>query len=247
VLALLVPAAAQTGNPCDTRLLQQTQDPLAYRLRGERCEGVYVRDVAGAGGFSVVGFIEASPTPIGIERNEPLHLAWEPSDDVIVNVRAVSLRRRLYYRMDARQPAGATGFDWPMDVVGALDLGSDELGVVAWIQRDVGGTEQEVYVPVRVSRAGTPAQHDGYVVQVVPGTELTEVFVTLAAVDASGRDEATVVRDGPLRRGFYPAGRVIPIRLPSLPRPGLYRLQLNAVLTSGVPASRGLYFRHTGG
>ena len=59
--------------------------------------------------------------------------------------------------------------------------------------------------------------------------------------------KATVVRDGPLRRGFYPAGRVIPIRLPSLPRPGLYRLQLNAVLTSGVPASRGLYFRHTGG
>jgi hypothetical protein len=64
VLRISLLAQATTVNsPCEAGLVKPTSDPLAYRLRGERCEGVYVREVAGTGGFSVVAFVAEGGQP----------------------------------------------------------------------------------------------------------------------------------------------------------------------------------------
>jgi hypothetical protein len=232
-------------DPCDTQLLGQADDPLAYARRGDRCEGVYVREVAGTGGLSVVGFSTREPFPI--VPGQPLMVAWHAPADASVFLRAISLRRRLYYRMDASRPAGDPVFEWPTEVLEALKLESREIALVAWIQERIGEREQAVYVPVRIGAGRSPETipPPRYAIQIVPGTELEEIYVTLAAVDETGRDRSVVVRDQPLGRGFYPAERVIPIPLPRLPSAGLYRLQLNAVAAGDVPASRSLYFLHT--
>ena len=254
LLALLpsvsaIPATQVTTvvtDPCDRKLVHASADPLAYQPRGERCEGVYVREVAGVGGFSVVAFT-TPPHPFTIKRGEPLAVDWVGPGDRPTYVRAVSLRRKLYYRMDAQRPAGSRRFDWPTDVLAALNLRSEELGVVAWVQGRVGDSPQDIYVPLRLGGAAEAGAGGQYVVQVTPGTELQEVFVTLATVDPSGRDGTVLLRDQPLKRGFYPAERAIPIPLPKLTQAGLYRLQLNALLSQGAPSSRNLYFQHTGG
>jgi hypothetical protein len=237
--------ATAVSSPCEAALVKPATDPLAYGLRGERCEGVYVREVAGTGGFAVVAFIASRSVP-AIERGKPLVLEWPTGLDTPILLRAVSLRRKLYYRMDARRPTGSPRFEWPTDVLTDLKLTIDELGIVAWTEGRIGENTQDIYVPLSVAGAAATASQQPYVLQVVSGTDLQDVFVRLANVDASGREQKVVVRDESLKRGFYPAERAIPIRLPVLSTVGLYRLQLNAVLTNGRPSSRTLYFRHIG-
>jgi hypothetical protein len=250
VLPLLVaaPLAAQmttvTTSPCEAVLVRPTADPLGYKVRtDDRCEGIYVREVAGSGGFSVVAFTTTGE-PFSIQNAKPLVLEWPTVADAPVFVRAVSLRRRMYYRMDLRRPAGIARFEWPTDVLTALKLAAEELGVVAWNESRIGDTAQDVYLPLRITNDATSVAPDNYIVQVVNGVELRDLFVRLATVDAAGHEDQVLVRDESLRRGFYPAERAIPIRLPPLKIAGLYRLQLNAVLSSGAPASRTVYFRH---
>lgn len=252
LLSIVVPAflpaqlaaqATTVTSPCETALVRPTTDPLGYGVRGDRCEGVYIREVAGSGGFSVVAFTTTGQ-PFSIQNGKPLVLEWLAASESPVFVRAISLRRKLYYRMDARRPAGVPRFDWPTDVLTALKLAAEELGVVAWSEGRIGESAQDIYVPLRISNDAAPVAQTTYILQVVNGTELRDLFVRLATVDATGREEQVIVRDESLKRGFYPAERAIPIRLPALKTLGLYRLQLNAVLASGTPASRTVYFRH---
>jgi hypothetical protein len=240
--------ATTVNSPCEPGLVKPTNDPLAYGLRGERCEGVYVRAVAGTGGFSVVAFVTSGKPP-AIEAGKAVAIEWPAGFDTPVFLRAVSLRRRLYYRMDARRPAASMRFDWPSDVLSDLALKIDEVGIVGWSEKKMGENVQDVYVPIRLGGAPATSDQSSYVLQVVSGSDLKEVFVRLATADASGREQQVIIRDESLKRGFYPAERAIPIPISvsTLKERGLYRLQLNAVLSNGRPSSRTLYFQHAGG
>jgi hypothetical protein len=236
------------SSPCEPGLVKPTTDPLAYGLRGERCEGVYALEVAGTGGFSVVAFV-TSGKPTTIEAGKAVAIEWPAGVDTPVFLRAVSLRHKLYYRMDARRPATSKRFDWPSEVLRDLKLKIEEVGIVAWSEKKIGETVQDVYVPIRVGGAPAGGDQSSYVFQVVSGSDLKEVFVKLATADASGREQQVIIRDEPLKRGFYPAERAIPIPISwsTLKERGLYRLQLNAVRSNGQPSSRILYFQHAGG
>ena len=59
-----------------------------------------------------------------------------------MHLRAYGLRRKLYYRMDAKRPASPRWFDWPADLLGALNIPKRELGVVGWIRQPVGRIEE---------------------------------------------------------------------------------------------------------
>ena len=239
-------ATTVVASPCDASLVKPSDDPVAYKLRGERCEGIYVREVAGTGGFSVAAFVQGG-SPSTIERGKTLAIELPSGLNAPILLRAVSLRRNLYYRMDARRPAASTRFEWPSDVLVDLALKIDEVGLVAWTESRMGENVQDVYVPVRFRDAASQDQST-YLFQVVSGSDLKEVYVRLATADASGREQQVIIRDEALKRGFYPAERAIPIRIPvsSLKQPGLYRLQLNALLSNGRPSSRILYFQHAG-
>ena len=82
---------------------------------------------------------------------------------------------------------------------------------------------------------------------VVPGNELSELYVTLAQVGPDGRNVRVLTSDEPLRYGYYPAETRIRVPLPALDRPGLYRLQLGATLRRGGSTTRSLYFLHATG
>lgn len=255
IVALLLAAsfAAASGpeqvpagdNHCDSRLIPQKGDPLAYGRRGERCEGLYVLEVAGSADLSLVTFSAATPA-FSLSGNDRLHLNWpQVPGNLPTRLRAVSLRRQVYYRMDAVRPAGADSFEWPADVLAKLNLQSTEVGLVGWVQKTVGEKPIDVYVPLRVGTAGAPSKGH-YVVQVVAGAELSEVFITLAALGQDGRDEKYVKRDEPLSYGFYPADRPISVALPGLTAAGLYRVRLGAVLKTGGSANKSFVFYHPG-
>ncbi len=232
-------------DPCDPSLLRTATDALAYGRRGERCEGLYIKEVSGGGGLQVASFTEP-PASFEIAHGERLQVAWTSPDAAAVRLRAVALQRRVYYRMDVVRDRGPA-FEWPADVLVSLGLQPRDVGIVGWVERTIGGRTEEIYVPLRVGKATAPERTGRYVVRVVPAAELTELYVTLAALDASGRETLVIKRDVPLELGFYPAERAVSVPLPALPQSGLYRLRLGATLRrAGPPANRDIVFYHAG-
>lgn len=238
--------ATAVVNPCDSRLIPTKGDPLAYTRRGERCEGLYVLEVAGSADLSLVAFTQSgrSQSPTSDER---MHVHWAATPGKLpVHLRAVSLRRPIYYRMDAVRPEDSDRFEWPTsDVVARLNLSRDELGMLGWVDQTIGERTSHVYVPLRVGHAFEPTPGH-YVARVVPGVELSELFVTLATVGPDGRDQEYVKRDEPLSYGFYPAERPIPVKVSGLPAAGIYRLKLGAVFRRGGSSTATFVFYHPG-
>jgi hypothetical protein len=239
-------AAAQdttARDPCDPKLVRPPNDPLGYGLRGVRCEGLYVQEVAGSAGLLIASFTEPIE-PRAFAPGDRLRIAWPAAVAEPVRLRAVAFRRRLYYRMDSPGPLASHAFDWPTDILASLKLSGQDIGLVGLAERRIGARVEDVYVPLRV---GAGESRQPYVVLIVPGSELSEVYVSLAEVGADGRDVRAIKTDEPLRYGYYPAETRIRLPLGPLDRPGLYRLQLGATLRRGGSTTKSVFFYHAGG
>jgi hypothetical protein len=230
-------AAAQIASHCDPDLPVSTSNPLGYRQRGDRCEGVFVQDVS-ATRLTVVSFGQFDITGLGAGE-DAWQLEWEPVPDD-VHIRAYALRPRTYYRMDTWRPGGSRSYRWPTSVVTALNLTPADIGIVATAQRMIGGRPREVYLPLRIGRPTGP--EGTYELRIVPGVELSEVFVGMSAVGTDGTPGATTPM--PLNHGYYPAGRSISVPVGPLAAPGPYFVEIGATLRGGGAVSHELWIVH---
>ena len=173
---------------------------------------------------------------------QPLQLEWKSPAGADVRLRARGLRRRLYYRMDAIRAPGATPFSWPTAILGALQIPRADLGVVAWTRYQIGSSERDLYLPVQLDQKGRSAGSNqgsgkdrsvGYQFALMPGVEISEIYVSVAAVGRDGR-ATRFVRDGtPLGYGYYPSDRAIQFSMPAPGPPGIYYLEAAASLKTG--------------
>jgi hypothetical protein len=228
--------------PCDALLLQPSANPHGYRQRGDRCEGIYVQQIAGAP-LTIASWTQ-SFSDYDLASRQPLILQWDKASGAgTVRLRANSLRRRLHYRMDAIASAGAGSFSWPSDILLALGIASHDIGVTATTRLKVGDVERDVHLPLRIAQ-GKPNQGSTYRLVVLPGGELSEIFVSLS-LESGGR--TTVVRNAePLRHGYYPAERPIEVLIPGVSARGFYRLEIGASTLSGGAATADFWFYHPG-
>jgi hypothetical protein len=234
-----VPASAQTA-PCDPALEPSAADPWGYRARGERCEGIYAQPVAGTP-LIVASFTHRFAT-FDPGSTSSLTLRWPVLESGSVRLRAIALRRRLYYRMDAEQPAATAEWTWPANLLAALDLGRPDLGVIAWTHRMAGDTERDVLLPLRINGGGAADSAGDYTLVVMPQVELTEVYVSVSRMDADGRPTEWLRDEEPLGYGYYPADRPIEIGIAPPAEPGLYRIQLGARIRTGGSLATELWF-----
>lgn len=245
-VALISSAIGQDhGPPCDPSLRGPPGHPYPYRNRGDRCEGVYARPVASTT-LSVVSLTAAfddykleSPASLATKWAAPVPGApypvacgATPGADEPIHLRAQSLQPRIYYRMDAVRSLADRGYDWPKEMLGALAISRPGLGVLAWMTRAVDGAERTVYLPLRIAQQPGTSQSvvADYRVDIVPGRELAEVYVTLARFDVAGQPASWLKRGEALGYGYYPAERPIRIPLPLSGSPGCYRLEITATL-----------------
>ena len=237
--------AGAAESPCDVSLPQVESNPYGYRLRGDRCEGVYAREV---GASLTLASLTESFQDYDAGSGRPLVVEWSKAPgDAGVHLRAVALRRRLYYRMDTVRPAATTSYEWSPGLLAALGVARVDLGVLGFARVRVGATERSVYVPLRIAQQSKPARARGYSLVVVPGVELAEVFVSVAAVGADGRP-GSFLRDGqPLGYGSYPAERAVEIPISGLPAPGIYYLEVGAKRRTGETLSLAVWLYHAGG
>ena len=110
----------------------------------------------------------------------------------------------------------------------------------------MGESERHVYVPLRIGQQANPLQTGHYQIVLLPGHELTEVYISLASVGADGRPGAFRPDGKALGYGYYPAGRGVTISIPNLEEPGIYYLEIGAVLKGGGATTAEVWFYHRG-
>jgi hypothetical protein len=243
-IALFAPwKAAAQSSPCDPGLQTVTTSPYGYRLRGDRCEGIYVKMVSGST-LKVVSFT-ASFEDYDLSDSKDIQIEWSASDGSDVRLRAQGIAPRLYYRMDTVRLPGSSSFSWPSQLLAALNISKKKLGLVGWTFYRFGDIERDVFLPLRVSQQREPGPTGSYDLVLQPGRELKEVYISLATVDADG-EPVSFLRDGePLGYGYYPAGRGFHIRITDQLPAGIYYLEISALLSSGAATSTELLFYHS--
>jgi len=232
------------NSPCDPNLKQLGQNPNGYKLRGDRCEGIYVQPVSSSTALLVASFTEFyedfDPRALG-----NLSIEWSSPAEAPVRIRAYALREKLYYQMDTIVDTGKTAYAWPGEILNALHLSKWDVGVVGFIEYRLGGENRTVYVPLRI-RHRNQKPTAGYQLVLVPGSELKEVFISLAQVGADGKPYSFLISDRPLSRGYYPAERGISVDIPALKTPGVYYLEVGATTRYGGPITQRIWFYHAG-
>ena len=227
--------AATAESLCDPGLQGSPGSSLAYRMRGNRCEGIYALQVSSTQ-IWLASFTDA--LDLDAANDQDLTLSWQaPATAQTLSLRAQSLRPRTYYRMDTAVQLPATRFAWPSDVVASLQLSADEVGLLGWTKLAVHGSEREVYLPVTVSQAQAPAPQEQYRIAFVASMRLSEVYISLTPLDENGTPRQPVFADLPLGYGYYPAKEATVFVLDRQPKAGLYQLDISCTMMDGSSAT----------
>ena len=229
---------------CDSLPVRVT-DPLHFRQRGDRCEGVYGRNVAGSSVLQIVSLVEHAER-FDDTSSAPLRIEWTPPDGGAVTLRASPTRPGFYYRMATARPIAGARYEWPSDVRRSLRIGSTDIGIVGSTMIALGGARREVFVPLRITQRRPSVSSPRYHLTLLPAVGLSEVYVTIATTAADGAPAQFRQRDQKLAYGYYPAGRPIDVRLPALGIRGVYYVRIAATREGGGSATRTFLLYHPG-
>lgn len=234
-LALAASRLTAQGTPartaCDSSLMQLAAPVNGYQPRGDRCEGVYARQVAGTTMF-LSSFTETFEK-YDLQSDDPLIISWAARPDSGVQLRAETIKAGRYYRMDTRAAPSDSLYRWPNRILSSERLAKSDLGVLGWTRITLGGRRRVAYVPLAVTQRSAPAPCGPLQVAFSTETRLTEVLVSLSQLDSTGAETRVIRKDSALNRGFYPAGSPILITLKrsDLAAPGVYSLKVAASLS----------------
>ena len=230
------PAQPGKSSHCDPLVDVQGSGPGTYKERGDRCEGEYEQKVSGGTGLRVASLTDSYPD-FKFAPGDKLHLGWTVEGSPALRLRAVSLRQRLYYRMDSARPAGTDTWIWPADVIEQHAMSSRELGLVGVARRVFGKEERDVYVPVRVAKNAAAPADRGYILVVTPAQTLSQLFLSMAPLQPNGIPGDYVIEDQDLQQGPYPGQKGIRVPLPPAPKPGYYAIVLAGRTDNSKPVS----------
>ncbi|MFL5619070.1 MAG: hypothetical protein ACJ79A_11855 [Gemmatimonadaceae bacterium] len=230
---------------CDSLVATQKSDPLRYRQRGDRCEGVYGQNVSGSSTLRVASLVE-SLEAFDDSSSLPLRVEWTPPPGEAVLLRASAIRAGLYYRMETVRPIAASSFAWPSDVRRPLRISSADVGVTGVASMSIGGSQREVLVPLRISQRRPAVRSSSYRLTLWPTVGLSEVYLTVAATGADGAPTRYLQRDEKLGYGVYPAERPIVVRLPTLKERGMYLVRVAATREGSGGVTRSILLYHPG-
>jgi hypothetical protein len=237
---LAPPLAAQAKGPrCDENLIRLASAVNGYQQRGDRCEGLYGKQVSGTSLYlaSFTQFFES----YDLRQRDSLTVSWPPQvNRGELSIRAETVRRGRYYRMDTQQQASSGDYRWSNSVLSNAHIARQDLGVIGWVDAAVGGTSRQLLVPLVIWQTGSPTSCPVYELSLMPGERLQEVFVSLASIRHDGTPEGFIRQDQPLRRGFYPSETPIKVTFQrtDFPSPGPYYLKVAGRRGSGGTATK---------
>jgi len=229
---------------CDSNLTKLSNGPLEYKDRGDRCEGIYVKEV-GSTTLQIVSLTE-SFGEYNTNSGKPILIEWDtPPANSAIHLRAQSVKWKLYYRMDTYRPNGDKLYNWPTDILASLSIEKSDFGLVGIAQDSIAKEKRDIYVPLRVSQDGKTIRTNNYNLMLLPGVELKEVFISLAPLGTDGRPGKFIKNGDELKYGYYPAERSIQIPISGLQIAGVYYLEIGATLRNGGSSTLQIFFYHS--
>jgi hypothetical protein len=207
LIAISLQAGAALAQPLQCERLQPQKGELAYRLRGEYCEGLFVQDTSSS--VRLKALIAAGTAPSAESRTLRAALL-SPSPASGHRVRVQSLDPRIHYQLDAIVPASGA-FSWSAaEVIERAAMRRADLAPLAWTT-----SRPVTYVPVSLgdsapsSRAvraifETTVPVEGYVARLTPEQEARpEDLKTRSALPASLLEFDIPARSAPGRYTFW--------------------------------------------
>ena len=259
IVLVLILSMPETGRPfslfgkkesseilqsCDPNLEIPSSDPLGYRLRGKRCEGRYIKEVASAS-LNLVSLTSLfEEYDYNIEKD--LIIDWTSPVRDEIQIRVTGTRNRLFYRMDTVVESGTSSFRWPTGLLSALAITRTDIGAVGWTQYMIGGDKKIIYLPLRIRQGGANTHSETYRVILYPGCELTEVFISLAPLTKGGRIGTFIFDGKALGYSHYPALQQIEFEISDLRKPGIHVLEIGATMRSGGSIETKVWFYYPG-
>jgi len=229
---------------CDASLLKMSTGPLGYQDRGDRCEGTYIKQV-GSTTLFVASFTELFEQ-YDAKSGKPLQIEWDNlATDTGVQIRALGVKQKLYYRMDSFRPAATTSYSWPTDMLASLNILKNDIGVIGTTRHAIGQVRRDVYLPLRIRQQSNAAPGGVYHLALLPGVELSEIYISIAPVSQDGRAQEFIRDNEKLGYGYYPAERIIEIPISGLKGTGIYYMEIGAALKSGGISTLELWFYKT--
>ena len=202
---------------CDNTLAPAQNPSVAYRLRGNRCEGTYSAQV-GAPSMEVAGFTIGTLS-YNLERNEIIKIKNFMKFTIFIRSSALSLG--TYYRMDASLKPKDTLIWAVRDVLLDLEIPAKNLGVYGWF----GSEHEKTYLPVKpVSSSFIEADKKSYLI-IRPSTRVIKAKYRYAlsgqslgnykdAISSNAKQSISIVLPGDLN--------------------GVYNIEVAAMLQSGT-------------
>jgi hypothetical protein len=205
---------------------QGSDERIAYRDRGNRCEGVYEQPVSGGINLQLVGYQIVSG-PITLDRLDyvdvrviGMKLGDKPT------LRVLSVRPGLFYQMDTSQIGGDGGYTWPSAVLREVRrvVGFEAGDLAAIACSNACRAEPETrYWPVAVG-ALQDSGSSTLMLVLRTAVELGQLRMTVTSSPGTG-----VV---PVRGTYFSPDRAIRITLPAL-TPGPHQV----TITGSAPES----------
>ena len=235
---------AQDQDICDPGLAGSPNSALGYSMRDDRCEGLYALQV-NSKEIRLVSLVETFQ--FDSQSGVPLTVRWSTvqSNARQVRLRAQSLRPRFYYRMDTLADAAAGSYLWPVEILGAIRLRRDDLGLLGWFEHELEGSRLDVYLPLRITQDDAGTAGPDYEIALIPDIRLREISVTLIPIDPEGTEGEPILDKKPLELGHYPAKEATVFHLPKPEAPGLYRLELICERMSSGIATTNFWLYHS--
>jgi hypothetical protein len=242
---LLMHGEARAQAACDPSLRALTPNS-GYRLRDDRCEGLYSRNVSSYG-IKLMSFTSTAPVDDLCIAGRAVHLVWPTyrAAETPIQLHVESLRSKLDYAMTSRRPANTTSYEWPTDprCNSNVLLRGPELAMLARTQGTVGSQRVNVLLPMTVAAAPSAPVRPPYRIVLMPGRRVREIYVSLWHY-ADGITRREVVSDRALGRAPYvPRVHIVAVlSAADVAQPGLYRVKLSVEFESGPPDAFEEYF-----
>jgi hypothetical protein len=224
-------AIADSCDPLLTANNVTNTDPNRYKMRGDRCEGIFYSLVGAQGGLLLASLTKGQ-LQWGHLSEDRITLRWRDNVSGSAHVRAYSLQQNAYYRLDADVHLSAPGFDYSLSMANNY-MSPLALGLLVWTNKNFEGHAVRVFLPVMVDPAGVLSGSDTHLI-VLSELELSEVYVAIERVATNGSMEARPIRARrALGYGVYPAQESIDIALPEVKSKGTYAVDISSSLDDG--------------
>ena len=225
-------AVISANSLCRLPIVPNTDD--GYRMRGNRCEGIYAREVATHS--MVITSLTSNFDELPQRSTYRIRLSWPAGAHGTLHIAGRGHRYGAHYALDTVVDAATSTFSWPAQILIKRNFRRTNLGFLAWQESASNGNSTKHYLPLRVSLQSSPNDRPSdpdavHTIAFRPGARFSRMYSTLERLCEG--DVRTVFERTEIGLRYYSTEKVLyPITLSG--PPGLYRLTIEPQRDDGV-------------